>query len=178
MPDKAKWYVVHTYSGYEDKVKANLEKMIENRNMQDVIVDIRVPKEEVIETKQDKDGNQVKRSVMRKTFPGYVVIKMEMTDVSWFVVRNCRGVTGFVGPGAKPVPLTTAEIENMGIERKVIILNYEAGDNVRVRYGPLEGSFGVIEEINAEKNKVSAKISMFGRDTVVDLECDQVEAVK
>ena len=173
MADKAKWYVVHTYSGYEDKVKANLEKIIENRNMQDVIVDIRVPKEEVTEKKDDKV-----RTVMRKTFPGYVIIKMEMTDVSWFVVRNCRGVTGFVGPGAKPVPLTPAEIDNMGIERKVIVLDYEVGDNIRVRYGPFEGFFGIIEEINAEKNKVSTKISMFGRDTTIDLECDQVEVVK
>ncbi|MCL2837797.1 MAG: transcription termination/antitermination protein NusG [Oscillospiraceae bacterium] len=173
MADKAKWYVVHTYSGYEDKVKANLEKIIENRNMQDVIVDIRVPKEEVTEKKDDKV-----RTVMRKTFPGYVVIKMEMTDVSWFVVRNCRGVTGFVGPGAKPVPLTSAEIDNMGIERKVVVLDYEVGDNIRVRYGAFEGFFGVIEEINTEKNKVSTKISMFGRDTTIDLECDQVEVVK
>jgi transcriptional antiterminator NusG len=176
--EKAKWYVVHTYSGYENNVKANLEKIIENRNMQDIIVDIRVPMEEVMEIKDDKDGNPQKRMVMRKTFPGYVIIKMIMTDVSWFVVRNCRGVTGFVGPGAKPVPLTSAEIENMGIERKVVVLNYEVGNNVRIRYGPFEGSFGVIEEINTEKNKVSTTISMFGRDTVVDLECDQVELVK
>jgi len=173
MADKAKWYVVHTYSGYEDKVKANLEKIIENRNMQDVIVDIRVPKEEVTEKKDDKV-----RTVMRKTFPGYVIIKMEMTDVSWFVVRNCRGVTGFVGPGAKPVPLTLEEIDNMGIERKIVVLDYEVGDNIRVRYGAFEGFFGVIEEINTEKNKVSTKISMFGRDTTIDLECDQVEVVK
>ena len=173
MAEKAKWYVVHTYSGYEDKVKANLEKIIENRNMQDVIVEIRVPKEEVTEKKDDKV-----RTVMRKTFPGYVIIKMVMTDVSWFVVRNCRGVTGFVGPGAKPVPLTTAEIENMGIEKKIIVLDYDVGDNIRVRYGAFEGFFGVIEEINAEKNKVSTKISMFGRDTTIDLECDQVEVVK
>ena len=171
--EKAKWYVVHTYSGYEDKVKANLEKIIENRNMQDIIVDIRVPMEEVVEKKDDK-----MRTVMRKTFPGYVIIKMVMTDVSWFVVRNCRGVTGFVGPGAKPVPLTIAEIENMGIEKKIIILDYDVGDNVRVRYGAFEGFFGIIEDINAEKNKVSTKISMFGRDTVIDLECDQVEIVK
>ena len=173
MADKAKWYVVHTYSGYEDKVKANLEKIIENRNMQDVIVEIRVPKEEVTEKKDDKV-----RTVMRKTFPGYVIIKMVMTDVSWFAVRNCRGVTGFVGPGAKPVPLTTAEIENMGIEKKIIILDYDVGDNIKVRYGAFEGFFGIIEEINAEKNKVSTKISMFGRDTTIDLECDQVEVVK
>ena len=173
MAENAKWYVVHTYSGYEDKVKANLEKIIENRNMQDVIVEIRVPKEEVTEKKDDKV-----RTVMRKTFPGYVIIKMVMTDVSWFVVRNCRGVTGFVGPGAKPVPLTTAEIDNMGIEKKIIVLDYEVGDNVKVRYGAFEGFFGVIEEINTEKNKVSTKISMFGRDTTIDLECDQVEVVK
>jgi len=170
MSDKAKWYVAHTYSGYENKVKANLEKIIENRNMQDIILDIRVPMEEVVEIKDDK-----KRTVMRKTFPGYVIVKMVMTDESWYVVRNCRGVTGFVGPGSKPVPLTEAEINNMGIEKKVIILNYEVGDNVRVRNGAFEGFFGVIEDINAEKNKVSTKISMFGRDTVIDLECDQVE---
>jgi len=173
MAEKAKWYVVHTYSGYEDKVKANLEKIIENRNMQDIIVEIRVPKEEVTEKKDDKI-----KTVMRKTFPGYVIIKMIMNEASWFVVRNCRGVTGFVGPGAKPVPLTSAEIENMGIEKKIIILDYEVGDNIKVRYGAFEGFFGTIEEINAEKNKVSTKISMFGRDTVIDLECNQVEVVK
>lgn len=172
MAEKAKWYVVHTYSGYENKVKANLERIIENRNMHDIIIEIRVPMEEVVEIKDD-----VKKTVLRKTFPGYVMIKMIMNDDSWYVVRNCRGVTGFVGPGSKPVPLTETEIYSMGIEKKVIKLNYGVGDNIRVKSGAFEGFFGIVEEIFPEKNKVSTKISMFGRDTNLELDCDQVEPI-
>ena len=172
MAEKARWYVAHTYSGYENKVKANIEKALENRNMHDLIQEVLVPMEEVIEIKDD-----VKRAVMRKTFPGYVLIKMIMTDESWYIVRNCRGVTGFVGPGSKPVPLTDEEVQNMGVEKKTVILSFGVGDNIRVKHGALEGFVGVIEEISAEKKKVRCRVSMFGRDTVVDLEFNQVEAL-
>ena len=172
MSKEAKWYVAHTYSGYENKVKADIEKTIENRNMQDVIQEISVPMEEVVEIKDDK-----KKTVMRKVFPGYVIIKMIMTDESWYVVRNCRGVTGFVGPGSKPVPLTEEEIAAIGLEKKVVTCDFEVGDSIRVKYGPLEGFVGVIEAIVLDKQKIKAKISMFGRDTDVELEFNQVEAL-
>jgi len=170
MSKEAKWYVAHTYSGYENKVKADIEKTIENRNMQDVIQEISVPMEEVVEIKDDK-----KKTVMRKVFPGYVIIKMIMTDESWYVVRNCRGVTGFVGPGSKPVPLTDEEIAAIGLEKKTITVGFDVGDNIRVKYGPLEGFVGVITAIVMDKQKIKAKISMFGRDTDVELEFNQVE---
>lgn len=172
MSKEAKWYVAHTYSGYENKVKADIEKTIENRNMQDVIQEISVPMEEVVEIKDDK-----KKTVMRKVFPGYVIIKMIMTDESWYVVRNCRGVTGFVGPGSKPVPLTEEEIAAIGLEKKTITVGFDVGDNIRVKYGPLEGFVGVITAIVMDKQKIKAKISMFGRDTDVELEFNQVEAL-
>jgi transcriptional antiterminator NusG len=172
MSKEAKWYVAHTYSGYENKVKADIEKTIENRNMQDVIQEISVPMEEVVEIKDDK-----KKTVMRKVFPGYVIIKMIMTDESWYVVRNCRGVTGFVGPGSKPVPLTEEEIAAIGLEKKVVTCDFQVGDSIRVKYGPLEGFVGSIEAIVLDKQKIKAKISMFGRDTDVELEFNQVEAL-
>ena len=172
MSNEAKWYVAHTYSGYENKVKADIEKTIENRNMQDVIQEISVPMEEVVEIKDDK-----KKTVMRKVFPGYVIIKMIMTDESWYVVRNCRGVTGFVGPGSKPVPLTDEEIAAIGLEKKTVTVGFDVGDNIRVKYGPLEGFVGVITAIVMDKQKIKAKISMFGRDTDVELEFNQVEAL-
>lgn len=172
MSKEAKWYVAHTYSGYENKVKADIEKTIENRNMQDVIQEISVPMEEVVEIKDDK-----KKTVMRKVFPGYVIIKMIMTDESWYVVRNCRGVTGFVGPGSKPVPLTDEEIAAIGLEKKTVTVGFDVGDNIRVKYGPLEGFVGVIDAIIMDKQKIKAKISMFGRDTDVELEFNQVEAL-
>ncbi len=169
---EAKWYVAHTYSGYENKVKADIEKTIENRNMQDVIQEICVPMEEVVEIKDDQ-----KKTVMRKLFPGYVIVKMIMTDESWYVVRNCRGVTGFVGPGSKPVPLTEQEIINMGLEKRTVRIDFEVGDNIRVKYGPLEGFVGVIDAIIMDRQKIKAKVSMFGRDTEVELEFNQVEAL-
>ena len=172
MSKEAKWYVAHTYSGYENKVKADIEKTIENRNMQDVIQEVSVPMEEVVEIKDDK-----KKTVMRKVFPGYVIVKMIMTDESWYVVRNCRGVTGFVGPGSKPVPLTDEEIAAIGLEKKTVTVGFEVGDNIRVKYGPLEGFVGVITAIVMDKQKIKAKISMFGRDTDVELEFNQVEAL-
>lgn len=168
--DEAKWYVVHTYSGYENKVAQNLEKLVENRNMQDVIFDIKVPTETVTEIKEDKT-----HEYERKVFPGYVLIKMIVTDDSWFVVRNIRGVTGFVGPSSNPVPLNDDEVAALGIEKRVIDLRYGVNDNVRIADGPLEGFEGVVEELEPDKNYVKVKISMFGRETPVELELDQVE---
>ncbi|MDD4689868.1 MAG: transcription termination/antitermination protein NusG [Eubacteriales bacterium] len=171
---KAKWYVVHTYSGYENKVKANIEKIVENHSMQDAILDVQVPLEEVLEVKDDK-----KKVVLRKKFPGYVIIKMVMTDETWYIIRNTRGVTGFVGPASKPVPLSDEEIENMGIEKKVIVLPYEVGDTVVIRFGPLEDFSGTVEEINLDKKKVRVIVAMFGgRETPVELEFNQVEPLK
>lgn len=170
--DEAKWYVVHTYSGYENKVAQNLEKLVENRNMQDVIFDIKVPTEMVTEIKDDKT-----HEYERKVFPGYVLIKMIVTDDSWFVVRNIRGVTGFVGPSSNPVPLNDDEVASLGIEKRVIEVGYDVNDNVRIVDGPLEGFEGVVEELDTAKNYVKVKISMFGRETPVELELDQVESL-
>lgn len=170
---EAKWYVAHTYSGYENKVMADIQKTIENRNMHDIIQEIKVPMEEVEELKDNK-----KKIVERKIYPGYVMVKMVMTDESWYVVRNCRGVTGFVGPGSKPVPLTDEEIENMGLEHKTYKLDFAEGDTIRVKYGALEGFIGKITAIQLDKKKIKAKVSMFGRDTDVDLEFNQVEAIQ
>ena len=167
----AKWYVAHTYSGYENKVMTDIQKTVENRNMHDIIQDIRVPMEEVIEIKDNQ-----KKVVERKIYPSYVMVKMIMTDESWYVVRNTRGVTGFVGPGSSPVPLSDTEVENMGLEHKTIQLDFEVGDNIRVKYGPLEGFVGVITDILMDK-QIRAKVSMFGRDTDVELEFNQVEAL-
>jgi len=169
---EAKWYVVHTYSGYENKVKANLEKMVENRGLQDLIFEIKVPMEEHIEVKDGK-----RRSVMRKIFPGYVIVKMIMTDESWYIVRNTRGVTGFVGPGSKPIPLTDEEIRKLGVENIPVELKAEVGDNVRVISGPLENFIGVIEEIYPDKQKVRVSVSMFGRETPIDLDFDQIQKI-
>ena len=169
-PEGAKWYVVHTYSGYENKVKANLDKIFENRGLQDYILDIVVPMEEQIEIKDGK-----KKTTLKKVFPGYVLVKMIMTDESWYVVRNTRGVTGFVGPGSKPVPLNDDEIKNMGVEETVPVVDYEVGDNVTVIDGPLENFVGVVEEINMEKKKVRVLVSMFGRETPVELELTQIQ---
>ncbi|MFZ5989373.1 MAG: transcription termination/antitermination protein NusG [Bacillota bacterium] len=168
----AKWYVVHTYSGYENKVKANLEKIVENRSMQEYILDIVVPMEEQIEIKDGK-----KKATLKKVFPGYVLVKMIMSDESWYVVRNTRGVTGFVGPGSKPVPLSDEEVRIMGVEEFVPVLDYEVGDNVRVVSGPLENFIGIVEEINMEKKKVRVSVSMFGRETPVELELFQIQKI-
>ena len=170
--DEAKWYVVHTYSGYENKVKANLEKIVENRNMHDYILDVVVPMEEQIEIKDGK-----KKATLRKVFPGYVLVKMIITDESWYVVRNTRGVTGFVGPGSKPVPLTDEEVKAMGVEEFDTVVDYEAGDNVRVVSGPLENFIGTVEEVNMERKKVKVTVSMFGRETPVELELVQIQKI-
>ena len=173
MADEARWYVVHTYSGYENKVASNLEKTVENRQLQDLIQEIRVPTEKVLEV--GTDGKR--KEVERKTFPGYVIVKMIMTDESWYAVRNIRGCTGFVGPSSKPVPLTDDEVARLGIEKHEIEVSYKVGDSVNIVDGPLEGFIGTVEELNVEKNRIRVVVSMFGRDTPVELELDQAEPV-
>lgn len=170
MAEQARWYVVHTFSGYENKVATNLETMVENRKLQDWIHEVRVPTELVSETKDGKT-----REVERKIFPGYVLVKMVMTDESWYVVRNTRGCTGFVGPNGKPVPLTDEEVAALGVERHEVSIDYQVGDTVRIIDGPLENFSGVVDAIDAEKNKVHVTISMFGRETPVELELNQAE---
>ncbi len=167
------WYVAHTYSGYENKVKANLEKIIENRGLQDMIMDIRIPVEVVTE-KSDEEGVPDKE-IENKIFPSYVLIKMIMTDETWHVVRNIRGVTGFVGPGSKPVPLSEAEVASIGIEVKAITLDYNVGDSVKIKTDPLKGFVGIVREISEDKKKIMALVSMFGRETPVELDSDSVE---
>ncbi len=173
MQDIPRWYVVHTYSGYENKVATNLEKIVENRRLQDLILDIKVPVEKVTEIQDNK-----KKEVERKVFPGYVLVKMLMTDESWYVVRNVRGVTGFVGPSSKPIPLTDAEVEALNVETKVVTVGYGVGDNVRITDGPLEGFIGIVEEVSIPKNKVKVTVSMFGRETPVEIELDQAELLQ
>ena len=170
MPDDARWYVVHTYSGYENKVASNLEKTVENRGLHDLICEIRVPTETVTEIKDNKT-----REVERKIFPGYVLVKMVLTDESWYVVRNIRGCTGFVGPSSKPVPLTDEEVERLGVEKKQVEVKYAVGDTVNIIDGPLDGFIGTVEEVEPEKNRVRVIVSMFGRETPVELELDQAE---
>lgn len=168
--NKARWYVVHTYSGYENKVKDTLERAVENRHMQDVIQEIVVPMEERIEIKDGK-----KKTTLGKVFPGYVLVKMILTEETWYVVRNVRGVTGFVGAGGKPEPLTDSEIRKMGFDFAAATCDYEVGDTVKVVNGPLESFIGVVESINKEKAKVKVLVSMFGRETPVELDFGQVE---
>lgn len=177
MADTAKWYVIHTYSGYENKVKTNIEKTVENRGMQDMIQEIRIPMEEVVEVKEKDDGTQERKAVSRKVLPGYVIVKMVMNDMTWFIVRNTRGVTSFVGPGSKPVPLTEEEVYELGIEKHVAEISFAVGDSVKVASGPLDGFIGVVEEINEEKQKVRICVSMFGQDTPVELDFYQVETL-
>ena len=166
---EARWYVVHTYSGYENKVATDLATVVENRGMQDLIHDIKIPTETVTEIKEDK-----KREIERKIFPGYVLIKMIVTDDSWYVVRNIRGCTGFVGPGSKPVPLTKEEVAALGVEKHSVEVGYKEGDNVKIISGPLEGYTGVVKTVDTENNNVCVVLSMFGRETPVELELDQI----
>ncbi len=170
MSEEAKWYVVHTYSGYENKVKDNLEKAVEKRELENMIVEIKVPVEETIEIKNGK-----KKTVPRKVYPGYVMVKMVMTDETWYVVRNTRGVTGFVGPGSKPIPLTDEEVTAMGVERVPIVLDIQVGESVRVESGPLENFIGTVEKLDPERQKVKLIVNMFGRDTPVELDFIQVK---
>ena len=166
---EAKWYVVHTYSGYENKVATDLATMVESRGMQDLIQDIKIPMETVTEIKEDKV-----REVERKIFPGYVLIKMIVTDDSWYVVRNIRGCTGFVGPASKPVPLTDDEVASLGVEKHSVEVGYKDGDIVKIISGPLEGYTGTVKSVDTENNSVCVILSMFGRETPVELELDQI----
>ena len=169
--NEALWYVVHTYSGYENKVATDLAKMVENRRLQDLICEIKVPTEMVPAIKDGKE-----RMVERKLFPGYVLVKMVMNDDTWYVVRNTRGCTGFVGPASKPVPLTAEEVEKMGVEAKApLTVDFAAGDSVQITSGPLEGFMGVVEEINTETFKVKLKVNMCGRETPAEVDIAQVE---
>lgn len=172
MAEEAKWYVAHTYSGYENTVKATIEKAVENRNMGELIQAVNIPLETVTEITETGA-----KTVERKVFPGYVLVKMVMTDETWHLVRNVRGVTGFVGSGNKAIPLTDAEIAAMGVEKREVLVNYEVGSSVRITEGALESFLGTVEEIDTEREKVRVVVSMFGRETPVELELDQVETI-
>lgn len=169
----AKWYVVHTYSGHENKVKANLEKMVENRGMIDDIFEVAVPTEEYVDT---KSGKKVVKE--RKLFPGYVLVKMIINDESWYLVRNTRGVTGFVGSASKPIPLSDKEVKALGVQETTIAnVDFKVKDVIKVISGPFENFMGTIENINLEKRKVKVFVSMFGRDTLVELDFEQIEKI-
>ncbi|MBR0410039.1 MAG: transcription termination/antitermination factor NusG [Eubacterium sp.] len=164
------WYVVHTYSGYENKVKANIEKTIENRKLQDQIFEVRVPLQDVVEMK-----NGVRKNVQKKMFPGYVLVNMIMNDDTWYVIRNTRGVTGFVGPGSEPIPLTEIEMRNLGIsgpeeQEKLIEVDFGVGDLIEVVSGAWEGRVSTVKEINMSKQTVTIEVEMFGRETSVEIE--------
>ncbi len=161
---EAKWYVVHTYSGYENKVKANIEKSIQNLHLEDQILSVEVPMEDVVEVK-----NGQKKTVQKKLFPGYVLLHMDMNDETWYVVRNTRGVTGFVGPESKAVPLTEAEMANLGIRPEQVQIDYEVGDTVKVISGVWENTVGQIKSINMNKSMVTIGVDMFGRETAVEI---------
>lgn len=170
--DKSQWYVVHTFSGYENKVKANIEKTVKNRNMQELIHSVQVPLQQELEEK-----NGVQKSVSKKVFPGYVLIKMVMTDDTWYVVRNTRGVTGFVGPDSKPVPLSLDEIKRMGIDTREFVVKVNIGDVVKLLTGAFEGSEGVISEIHPAKGTVVASVHGFGREFPVEISIHQIEKI-
>lgn len=172
MADNAKWYVVQTYSAYENTVKATLEKIVENRKLHDYILSVSIPMETVTEVTDEGS-----KTVERKVFPGYILVKMILTDETWYIVKNIRGVTGFVGSGDKPTPLTDEEVAQLGVEKIEIVVGYDVGDNVLVTDGPLASFSGIVEELSVEKNKVRVIVSMFGRETPVELELDQVEPI-
>ena len=172
MSQEAQWYVVHTYSGYENKVKANIEKIVENRSMQDQVHEVIVP---MLDTFEVKNGQ--KKVVQKKVYPGYVLIKMQMNDDTWYVVRNTRGVTSFVGPGSKPVALTEREVAAMGIEAPRRMIELSEGETVMVTTGPFENSVGIIKEVNESRRTVIVKLSVFGRETPVELDFTQVQRV-
>ena len=167
---KANWYVVHTYSGYENKVKANIEKTIENRHLEDQILEVRVPMQDVVEL---KDG--ASRSVQKKMFPGYVLINMIMNDDTWYVVRNTRGVTGFVGPGSKPVPLTEEEMRPLGIHSESVQIDFAEGDTVVVIGGVWKDTVGVIQSINDNKQSATINVDLFGRETPVEISFTEIK---
>ena len=171
---EARWYVVHTYSGYENKVASTLMTTVENSGIEEMIQDVKVPTEIVVEIKDDGSTKEVER----KLFPGYVFVKMVYTDETWYVVRNIRGCTGFVGPSSKPVPLSESEVYRMGVETRVVEVSYKVGDQVRIIDGPLEDFVGIVDELDTDKNYVRVTISMFGRETPVELELNQAESIE
>ena len=173
MADNAKWYVLHTYSGYENAVKAAIEKSVANRGLEDMVQKMEIP----LETVTSVTVAGVMKEVERKVFPGYVLIKMVLTDDTWHLVRNIRGVTGFVGEANKAIPLTEEEVAALGVEKHEIVVLYHVGDTVKITEGPLASFTGIVEEIEPEKNKVRVVVSMFGRETPVELELDQVEVL-
>ena len=173
MAEEAKWYVVHTYSGYENAVAAAVMKAAENRRMTDLIREVNIPMETVTEITESGE-----KTVERKVFPGYVLVKMVLTDESWHLVHNVRGATGFVGSDGKAIPLTEQEILDLGVEHREVVVGYAVGDSVKIVDGPLTGFIGTVEALDVEKNSVSVVVSMFGRETPVDLELDQVEVIK
>lgn len=169
----ARWYVIHTYSGYENRVARAIENAVENRGFEELITEIRVPTEMITEIKDNQ-----KKEVERKLFPGYVLVKMVMNDETWYVVRNIRGVTGFVGPGSKPVPLTEQEVLNLGVDTAAeVVVDYEVGDSVRVTAGYLDGFIGIVDSLDPNNNHVTVTVSMMGKDVPVELELDQVETL-
>ena len=171
--NEGKWYVIHTYSGYENKVAENIEKIVENRKLQDLIFEVMIPTEKVTEVTENKT-----REIERKIFPGYVLVKMIVTDETWFIVRNIRGVTGFVGASSTaPVPLSDEEVEALGVESHEVVVPYQLGDNIKIIDGPLEGFTGVVDTINTAENYVKVIISMFGRETPTELELTQIERI-
>lgn len=172
MAETAKWYVVHTYSGYENTVKATIEKTVETRHLEDLIHVISIPMETVTELTDNGA-----KTYERKVFPGYVLVKMIMTDEAWYIIKNVRGVTGFVGSGTKPTPLTEEEVQQLGVEKHEIVVSYGVGDSVKITDGPLTSFVGVVDTLEVDKNKVRVIVSMFGRETPVELELDQVETV-
>ncbi len=174
MAEAAKWYVVHTYSGYENTVKMTIEKTVETRQLQDIIHQVSIPMETVTEITDNGP-----KTYDRKVFPGYVLVKMVMTDDAWYIIKNVRGVTGFITSGSnKPTPLTEDEVYQLGVEKREVVVGYQLGDTVTIVDGPLNGFTGVVDLLDIEKNKVRVTVSMFGRETPVELELDQVEAVE
>lgn len=167
---EANWYVVHTYSGYENKVKADIEKTIENRHLEEEILEVRIPMQDVVELK-----NGAKKQVQKKMFPGYVLINMVMDDDTWYVVRNTRGVTGFVGPGSKPVPLTEAEMRPLGIKEEKVVVDFKEGDTVTIIGGVWKDTVGVIQSMNESKQIVTINVELFGRETPVEISFAEVK---
>ena len=167
------WYIVHTYTGYENKVAANLEKIVENRGLEKLILEVSVPVEKVTETTEKGE-----KEIERKLFPSYVLVKMVMNDETWHIVRNTTGVTGFVGPGSRPVALTPDEVERIGVEVRTIEIKFVVGDSVRITDGPLAGFVAIVDEISPDKKKVSVTASLFGRETKVELNSNQVAAIE
>ena len=170
MAEQAKWYVIHTYSGYENKVAQNIEKVVENRKLQDLIPEVKIPMELVTEVKDNET-----KEAERKLFPSYVLVKMVMTDESWYIVRNTRGVTGFVGPGSKPVPLTEAEISSLGIMNAEVVSNYEVGETIVVVSGAWKDTVGMVKEVNSQKQTLTINVELFGRETPVEIQFSEVK---